>query len=182
MPQPQLVQVALNAQGHNAIGVDGDGGVWRRWIHGSGPVARSGEVRKPYHASYTIARMPNLNLDRLDHLVLTVRDVDQTCAFYQRVLGMEIETFGRGRTALRFGRHKINVEHADRPTPIHLCFITNAPLADWVEHLKACGVGLRDGPIKRSGAEGPIDSIYLDDPDQNSIEVSTYPAPSQDRL
>ena len=79
--------------------------------------------------------MHNLNLDRLDHLVLTVRDVDQTCAFYQRVLGMEIETFGRGRTALRFGRHKINVEHADRPTPIH-----------------------------------------LDDPDQNSIEVSTYPA------
>ena len=120
--------------------------------------------------------MNNLNLDRLDHLVLTVRDVDQTCAFYQSVLGMEIETFGRGRTALRFGRHKINVEQADRPTPIHLCFITNAPLADWVEHLKACGVALRDGPVKRSGAEGPIDSIYLDDPDENSIEVSTYPA------
>ena len=79
--------------------------------------------------------MDNLHLDRLDHLVLTVRDVDQTCAFYQRVLCMEIETFGRGRSALRFGRHKINVEPADRPTPIH-----------------------------------------LDDPDQNSIEVSTYPA------
>ncbi|MBM3219073.1 MAG: VOC family protein [Candidatus Rokubacteria bacterium] len=98
--------------------------------------------------------MANLSLDRLDHLVLTVRDVDQTCAFYQRVLGMEVETFGRGRTAL--------------------CFITSAPLADWVEHLKTCGVALRDGPVKRSGAEGPIDSIYLDDPDQNSIEVSTY--------
>ena len=125
--------------------------------------------------------MSNLNLDRLDHLVLTVRDVDQTCGFYQRVLGMEIETFGRGRTALRFGRHKINVERAEHPTPIHLCFITNAPLADWVEHLKACGVALLDGPVKRSGAEGPIDSIYLDDPDQNSIEVSTYPAPSQDK-
>jgi len=51
-----------------------------------------------------------------------------------------------------------------------------APLADWVEHLKACGVALRDGPVKRNGAEGPIDSIYLDDPDQNSIEVSTYRA------
>jgi catechol 2,3-dioxygenase-like lactoylglutathione lyase family enzyme len=73
-------------------------------------------------------------------------------------------------------RHKINIEHADRPTPIHLCSITDAPLADSVEHLKACGVALRDGPVKRSGAEGPIDSIYLDDPDQNSIEVSTYPA------
>lgn len=120
--------------------------------------------------------METLKLNRLDHLALTVRDVDQTLAFYQRVLGMEIETFGRGRQALRFGRHKINVERADHPTPVHLCFITDAPLADWVEHLKACGVALRDGPVKRSGAEGPIDSIYVDDPDQNSIEVSTYQA------
>ncbi len=87
---------------------------------------------------------------------------------------MEIETFGRGRTALRFGRQKINVEPAERATPVHLCLITNAPLADWIAHLKACGVPLRDGPVKRSGAEGPIDSIYVDDPDQNSIEISTY--------
>ena len=118
--------------------------------------------------------MQNLRLERLDHIVLTVRDVDATSAFYQRVLGMEIETFGRGRTALRFGRQKINVENAERPTPGHLCFITSAPLADWIEHLKACGVALRDGPVKRSGAEGPIDSIYIDDPDDNSIEISTY--------
>lgn len=118
--------------------------------------------------------MEDLRLERLDHLNLTVRDVDATCAFYQRVLGMEVETFGRGRTALRFGRQKINVEHAQHPTPGHFCFITRAPLADWIERLKACGVVLREGPVKRSGAEGPIDSIYLDDPDDNSIEISTY--------
>ena len=118
--------------------------------------------------------MQDLRLERLDHIVLSVRDVDATCTFYQRVLG--IETFGRGRTALRFGRQKINVENADRPTPGsgHLCFITSAPLADWIEHLKASGVSLLEGPVKRSGAEGPIDSIYLRDPDGNSIEISTY--------
>src|SRR5207249_9902104 len=116
--------------------------------------------------------MPNLNLDRLDHLVLTVRDVDQTCAFYRRVLGMEIETFGRDRTALRFGRHKINVEHAGRPTPIHLGFITNAPLAAWIEHVKVCSVTLRDGPVKLCGAEGPNDSVYLDDAAHHAIRDS----------
>ena len=120
--------------------------------------------------------MQDLQLERLDHIVLSVRDMEATCTFYQRVLGMEIETFGRGRTALRFGRQKINVENADRPTPGagHLCFITSAPLADWIEHLKASGVSLLEGPVKRSGAEGPIDSIYLRDPDGNSIEISTY--------
>jgi catechol 2,3-dioxygenase-like lactoylglutathione lyase family enzyme len=120
--------------------------------------------------------MENLSLERLDHIILTVRDVDATCAFYQRVLGMKIETFGRGRTALRFGRQKINVETAERPAPDsrHFCFITSVPLAGWIEHLKACGVTVLEGPVKRSGAEGPIDSIYLRDPDDNSIEISTY--------
>jgi catechol 2,3-dioxygenase-like lactoylglutathione lyase family enzyme len=120
--------------------------------------------------------MQDLRLERLDHLVLPVRDVDATCAFYQRVLGMEIETFGRGRTALRFGRQKINVEKAEGPRPgsSHLCFVTSAPLTRWIEHLKACDVTLLEGPVKRSGAEGPIDSIYLRDPDDNSIELSTY--------
>ena len=122
--------------------------------------------------------MQSPRLERLDHIVLTVRDAGATCAFYQRVLGMEIETFGRGRTALRFGRQKINVENAERPASgsSHLCFITSAPLADWIAHLEACGVALLDGPVKRSGAEGPIDSIYLRDPDGNSIEISTYPS------
>ena len=122
-----------------------------------------------------------LLVDRLDHLVLGVRDVDATCAFYRRVLGMEVETFGRGRTALRFGRQKINLERAtvlpaDPPTPGagHLCFVTSAPLAEWIAHLESCGVPLVEGPVKRSGAEGPIDSIYLRDLDGNSIEIATY--------
>ena len=107
--------------------------------------------------------------------------MDATCAFYRRVLGMEVETFGKGRTTLRFGRHKINLEPvgptADgaAPTPIHLCFITSTPLSDWIEHITSCGVALTEGPVRRSGAEGPIDSIYVLDPDSNSIEVSTYP-------
>src|SRR5215470_13784634 len=114
------------------------------------------------------------SVERIDHLNLVVRDVDTTCAFYQRVLGMEVETFGHGRKALRFGRQKINVEVGERPEPsgIHLCFVSSTPLADWIEHLKGCGVVVRDGPVKRSGAEGPINSIYLADPDNNSIEIS----------
>ena len=125
--------------------------------------------------------MQDLRLERLDHLILPVRDVDATCEFYQRVLGMEIETFGGGRTALRFGRQKINLEPtgeltADRaaPGPGHLCFVTSAPLAEWMAHLASCGVALTEGPVKRSGAEGPIESIYLRDLDDNSIEIATY--------
>ena len=83
--------------------------------------------------------MKTLSVDGLDHLVLVVRDVHATGAFYRRVLGMEVETFGRGRTALRFGRQKINLEPtgeltADRaaPGPGHLCFVTSAPLAEWI--------------------------------------------------
>ena len=131
---------------------------------------------EPERGRYRIGHVQDLRVERLDHTVLTVGDVEATCAFYQRVLGMEIETFGRGRTALRFGRQKINLERAERAAPGsgHFCFITSAPLADWIEHLKACGVPLREGPVKRSGAEGPIDSIYLSDPDGNSLEISTY--------
>jgi len=126
--------------------------------------------------------MMALSVDRLDHLALVVRDMDTTCAFYRRVLGIEVETFGRGRTALRVGRQKINLEQHARGLPSnqpttgasHLCFVTSAPLAEWIAHLAACGVPLIEGPVKRSGAEGPIDSIYLRDPDDNSIEIATY--------
>ena len=125
--------------------------------------------------------MPTLSVDRLDHLALVVRDMDTTCAFYRRVLGIEVETFGRGRTALRVGRQKINLEHTSAlpsdqpmPRPGHLCFVTSAPLDEWIAHLAVCGVPLIEGPVKRSGAEGPIDSIYLRDPDDNSIEIATY--------
>lgn len=121
-------------------------------------------------------------VERLDHLVLTVQDIDATCAFYRRALGMEVVTFGEGRLALRFGRQKINLHPvtnahalvAAQPTPgsADLCFLSDAPLDVWIEHLAACDITLLAGPVKRTGAEGPIESIYLRDPDGNLIEVS----------
>jgi catechol 2,3-dioxygenase-like lactoylglutathione lyase family enzyme len=118
----------------------------------------------------------------LDHLVLTVADIDATCAFYSRVLGMQVETFGAGRTALRFGNQKINLHLAGRefepkaatPTPgsADLCFLTETPLDRVIEHLRSCDIPIIEGPIRRTGATGPILSVYLRDPDQNLIEIS----------
>lgn len=123
-----------------------------------------------------------MKIDHLDHLVLTVADIDATAAFYQRVLGMEIVTFGEGRKALAFGFQKINLHQqgkefepkAERPTPgsADLCFITSMPLDEVQAHLAACGVAVTEGPVKRTGATGPILSVYFRDPDLNLIEVS----------
>lgn len=123
-----------------------------------------------------------IRIDRLDHLVLTVRDIDATCAFYERVLGMTRQTFGEGRTALLFGRQKINLHpagrefepKADRPTPGSgdLCFIADGPMEAILAHLKAAGVAIEQGPVPRTGAQGPLTSVYLRDPDGNLIEVS----------
>jgi catechol 2,3-dioxygenase-like lactoylglutathione lyase family enzyme len=125
-----------------------------------------------------------MKIDRLDHLVLTVRDVDATCAFYERALGMAVVTFGEGRRALAFGRQKINLHpagrefepKADRPTPgsADLCLIAAVPLEEAIAHLRACGVDIVEGPVTRTGATGPIRSVYFRDPDRNLIEVSTY--------
>jgi catechol 2,3-dioxygenase-like lactoylglutathione lyase family enzyme len=125
-----------------------------------------------------------MEIDRLDHLVLTVADIDQTCDFYTRVLGMEVVHFGDGRTALKFGRQKINLHPADRmpglvagkPTPGSgdLCFITETPLVEVVAHLAQCGVALVAGPGPRAGAIGTIQSVYIRDPDQNLVEISNY--------
>jgi catechol 2,3-dioxygenase-like lactoylglutathione lyase family enzyme len=125
-------------------------------------------------------------IDRLDHLVLTVRDIEATCAFYERVLGMRREGFGAGRVALRFGRQKINlhpypspveiVAGDPRPGSADLCFIAATPLEDVIAHLEACGVAIEMGPLERTGAEGPINSVYLRDPDGNLIEVSNQAA------
>ena len=123
-------------------------------------------------------------IDRLDHLVLTVRDIDATCSFYQKVLGMEAITFDEGRKALTFGNQKINLHEygnefepkSDQPTPgsADLCFILQTSLEEALAHLQACDVSIEQGPIARSGATGPIESLYLRDPDQNLIEVSVY--------
>ena len=121
-------------------------------------------------------------MDRLDHLVLTVREVGATCAFYADVLGMEVVTFGEGRKALAFGRQKINLHQAGRefepkstrPTPGSgdICLMAETPLEAVIAHVRACGVEIEDGPVPRSGATGPITSIYLRDPDENLIEIS----------
>jgi catechol 2,3-dioxygenase-like lactoylglutathione lyase family enzyme len=123
-----------------------------------------------------------LQLSQLDHLVLTVRDVEASCAFYESVLGMRIVTFGEGRKALRFGSQKINLHQAGRefepkalcPTPgsADLCFLTDLPLEQVIAHVESCGVAVIEGPVLRTGALGPIRSIYFRDPDGNLIEVA----------
>ena len=131
--------------------------------------------------------MDQPRLSRLDHLVLTVADIDGTIAFYAEVLGMTHRPFqvadGSTRHALAFGAQKINLHAAGAefdprarpPTPgsADLCFLTDTPLADWSAHFARHGIEIEEGPVPRSGATGPILSLYLRDPDGNLIEVST---------
>ncbi len=124
-----------------------------------------------------------MRIEVLDHLVLTVADIDRTRDFYERVLGMEPVVFGEGRHALAFGTQKINLHEAGRefepkaatPTPgsADLCFLTNSSVAEVVEHLEANSVEIIEGPVRRTGATGPITSVYFRDPDGNLIEVSS---------
>ena len=124
-------------------------------------------------------------VDRLDHLVLTCQDIETTCAWYQRVLGMEIEEYGEDRRmALRFGGQKINLRKAlpgvfaraagAAPGSADLCFATGVPAADIIGQLHACGVAVERGPVPRLGAWGPVTSVYCRDPDGNLIEIATY--------
>lgn len=123
-----------------------------------------------------------LKVKSLDHLVITVTDLDRACAFYERVLGCRRETFGEGRTALVFGSQKINVHpvvndialRATVPTPgsADLCFLTDTPAEEVRRHLEACGVEVLSGPVIRRGAAGDINSVYFRDPDGNLLEVS----------
>jgi len=128
--------------------------------------------------------MMPVRIDRIDHVVMTVRDVDATCDFYSRVLGMRVVTFAGGRKALAFGAQKINLHPAGRefepkaarPTPgsVDLCLITTSTLADVAVQLAACNVTILEGPVDKTGATGPIRSLYFRDPDANLVEVSTY--------
>lgn len=128
-----------------------------------------------------------IRIDHLDHLVLTVASIDATCAFYSKVLGMEVETFEGGRKALSFGRQKINLHQRGQefepkarcPTPgsADLCFIAETPIEDVVAHLGVCGIPIEEGPVARTGAVGPMISVYFRDPDHNLIEVSNYLTP-----
>ncbi|MTH64163.1 VOC family protein [Paracoccus shanxieyensis] len=123
-------------------------------------------------------------IDHLDHLVLTTTDEDACIGFYVGLLGMRLEEFGAGRKALRFGRQKINIHvkghefqpkaHLPVPRALDLCFIADRPLDQVIAALRAAGAAIVEGPVQRSGATGPIRSIYLRDPDLNLIEISEY--------
>ncbi|MBB4275182.1 VOC family protein [Rhizobium mongolense] len=123
-----------------------------------------------------------IRISHLDHLVLTVADIEATCEFYRQTLGMSVETFAKGRKALKFGNQKINLHQAGRefdpkanqpvPGSADLCFIAETALADVIAHLQAADVAIEEGPVERAGATGTIRSIYFRDPDGNLIEVS----------
>jgi catechol 2,3-dioxygenase-like lactoylglutathione lyase family enzyme len=123
-----------------------------------------------------------MEISKLDHLVLTVRDIEKTASFYGSVMGMKKEVFAGGRIALTYGSQKINLHglgkefepKANNPTPgsADLCFITATPLNDAMAHVKRCGVEIIEGPVERTGANGRIRSFYFRDPDDNLIEVA----------
>jgi catechol 2,3-dioxygenase-like lactoylglutathione lyase family enzyme len=118
----------------------------------------------------------------LDHLVLTVKDIDATIRFYTTVLGMTQVSFAGNRQALQFGNQKINLQqqdderepHAAQPTPgsADLCFITDIPLEQVINHVQSCGVTIFAGPVQRTGSTGALLSIYIRDPDGNLVEIA----------
>ena len=125
-----------------------------------------------------------MKISHLDHLVLTVADIETTCQFYQSALNFEVITFGENRKALLFGSQKINLHEAGkefepkalRPTvgSADLCFIAETPIDEVMTHLHVQNISIVEGPLERTGATGKILSIYLRDPDQNLIEISNY--------
>ncbi len=125
-----------------------------------------------------------MNITGFDHVVLTVRSIARTCEFYEQALGAEVVTFGEGRTALHLGANKINLHEAGNefepkaamPTPGSgdICLITTASLAQVEQNLIARGVAIENGPVPRTGARGPIMSLYIRDPDGNLVEIASY--------
>jgi len=125
-----------------------------------------------------------MKITSIDHIVLTVKDIEATVRFYESVLGMSKETFGKNRVALKFGHQKINLHKqgqefdpkANKPVPgaQDLCFITTTKLEVAMEHARSKGVIIIEGPVTRTGAIGSIVSFYFRDPDGNLIEVANY--------
>jgi catechol 2,3-dioxygenase-like lactoylglutathione lyase family enzyme len=125
-----------------------------------------------------------MRINRIDHLVLTVADIERTVEFYGRVLGMQRIEFAGGRIALACGAQKINLHQSGKefepkaervmPGSADLCFIVDTPIDEVVEQLRRQNIDIIDGPVPRSGAGGPIISVYLRDPDGNLLEVSNY--------
>lgn len=125
-----------------------------------------------------------MRIGRIDHFVLTVASIEATCAFYRDVLGMEVVTFAGGRRALSFGAQKINLHEAGRefepkaarPTAGSgdFCLIADTPLEQVIAELQARGIAIEEGPVSRTGATGPIRSVYIRDPDDNLVEIANY--------
>jgi catechol 2,3-dioxygenase-like lactoylglutathione lyase family enzyme len=123
-------------------------------------------------------------IDRIDHIVLTTRDREGCIRFYTEVLGMKLEKFGGGRLALKFGSQKINLHewgkeftpraHVAAPGTLDLCFIASMPLEQVIENLNKNRVPLLEGPVAKTGALGPMRSVYVRDPDLNLVEISVY--------
>lgn len=123
-----------------------------------------------------------MKISHLDHLVLTVSNIETTCHFYQTVLGFEVITFKGNRKALKFRNQKINLHQqgnefepkALQPTPgsADLCFISATPISEVVAYLNQLNIQIEEGPVERTGAVHPILSVYIRDPDQNLIEIS----------
>jgi len=121
-------------------------------------------------------------IDHLDHIVLTTAHTEKCIDFYTRVLGMKLERFGEGRMALKFGAQKINLHEKGRefepkatvalPGTLDICFIAAVPLAQVIARLAACNVPIIEGPVMKTGAQGPIRSVYVRDPDGNLVEIS----------
>jgi catechol 2,3-dioxygenase-like lactoylglutathione lyase family enzyme len=125
-----------------------------------------------------------MQINGLDHFVLTVTDMDMSCDFYHRILGIEIIGFGDNRKALKIGEQKINLHEADReiqpcarqpvPGSADMCLIAETPIPEIVEQLDIAGINIELGPVQRTGAQGAMTSVYLRDPDGNLIELSNY--------
>lgn len=121
-------------------------------------------------------------IDHLDHIVLTTAHTEQCIDFYTRVLGMKLERFGEGRMALKFGGQKINLHEKGRefepkatlaaPGTLDICFIAAVPLEKVIAQLAACEIDVIEGPVMKTGARGPIRSVYVRDPDGNLVEIS----------
>jgi catechol 2,3-dioxygenase-like lactoylglutathione lyase family enzyme len=125
-----------------------------------------------------------IKISHLDHLVLTVKDIDKTVDFYTKVLGMEKEIFKSSRVALKFGNQKINLHNLGaefepkafnvKDGSADLCFIINTPLNEAKNYIESLDIKIEEGIVSRTGAMGEIESIYLRDPDKNLIELSNY--------
>jgi catechol 2,3-dioxygenase-like lactoylglutathione lyase family enzyme len=125
-----------------------------------------------------------MKIERIDHFVLTVKDINATCEFYSKVLGMKVVAFNQGRVALKFGNQKLNIHEfgkeiepkAIAPTPgsADFCLITQDSLSSVIDHLRTCQVEIIEELVNKTGAMGKITSIYIRDPDQNLVEISSY--------